>query len=105
MPHHQTHLPDRPPELFDWVAEWGELGAFTAPGGPDSLRLGVVYGRRRQGKSEILQQLCDATGGLYTLALEQHSKPLALQRFTDTLADWADLLADLQFSSWEFSVI
>jgi hypothetical protein len=55
------------------------------------LRLGVLYGRRRQGKSEILQQLCDATGGLYTLALEQHSKPLALHRFADALAGWASL--------------
>jgi hypothetical protein len=73
------HSLSRPPTLFNRVAEWDDLAAFIAPGGPDSLRLGVLYGRRRQGKSEILQQLCDGTGGLYTLALEQHSKPLALQ--------------------------
>ena len=70
----------RPAGLFDRAADWDELAAFAAPGGLDSLRLGVVYGRRRQGKSEILHQLCDATEGLYTLALEQHSKPLALPR-------------------------
>jgi hypothetical protein len=70
----------KPPDLFDRVDEWAELTAFATTGGPDSLRLGIVYGRRRQGKSAILQQLCDATGGFYTLALEQHAKPLALQR-------------------------
>jgi hypothetical protein len=91
----------RPPGLFDRVAEWSDLAGFTAPGGPDSLRLGVLYGRRRQGKSEILQQLCDATSGLYTLALEQHSKPLALQRFADALAEWAGLPAGINFPTWE----
>lgn len=91
----------RPPGLFDRVAEWNDLAAFTAAGGPDSLRLGVVYGRRRQGKSEMLQHMCDATGGLYTLALEQHSKPLALQRFGDALAEWAGLPSGAMFPSWE----
>lgn len=96
-----TALPARPPGLFDRVAEWNDLATFAAPGGPESLRLGVVYGRRRQGKSEILQQLCDATSGLYTLALEQHSKPLALQRFADALAEWVNLPAGIQFPDWE----
>jgi AAA+ ATPase superfamily predicted ATPase len=92
---------DRPPGLFDRHAEWDDLAAFMAPGGPDSLRLGVLYGRRRQGKSEILQQLCDATAGLYTLALEQHSKPLALQRFADAVAEWASLPTGINFPTWE----
>lgn len=91
----------RPSGLFNRVAEWNDLAAFTAPGGPDSLRLGVVYGRRRQGKSEILQHTCDATSGLYTLALEQHSKPLALQRFADALAEWAGLPPGIRLPSWE----
>jgi uncharacterized protein len=95
------HSLPRPVGLFNRVAEWRDLAAFTAPGGPDSLRLGVVYGRRRQGKTEILQQLCDAIGGLYTLALEQHAKPLALQRFADALAEWADLPVGIRFSGWE----
>lgn len=94
-------LPARPPGLFDRAAEWDDLAAFAAPGGPDSLRLGVLYGRRRQGKSEILHQLCDATGGMYTLALEQHSRPLALQRFADALAEWTGLPAGFRFPSWE----
>ncbi|HET9970979.1 MAG TPA: ATP-binding protein [Streptosporangiaceae bacterium] len=96
-----TNLLARPPGLFNRVAEWDDLAGFTAPGGPDSLRLGVLYGRRRQGKSEILQQLCDATDGLYTLALEQRSKPLALQRFADALAEWTSLPTGINFPTWE----
>jgi AAA+ ATPase superfamily predicted ATPase len=96
-----VHSLPRPAGLFNRVAEWDDLAAFTAPGGPDSLRLGVVYGRRRQGKSEILQQLCDATGGLYALALEQRSRPLGLQRFADALAEWAGLPAGINFPTWE----
>ncbi len=52
-------------------------------------------------RSPSREQLCDATDGLYTLALEQHAKPLALQRFADALAGWARLPAGIQFSSWE----
>lgn len=96
-----TDAAPRPTGLFDRVPEWNDLASFVAPGGPDSLRLGVLYGRRRQGKSEILQHLCDATGGLYTLALEQHAKPLALQRFATALAEWAGLPTGIQFPSWE----
>lgn len=95
------HALPRPTGLYDRVAEWEDLAAFTRPGGPDSLRLGVVYGRRRQGKSEILQQLCDAIGGCYTLALKQHSRPLALQRFADALAGWAGLPTGIRFETWE----
>lgn len=91
----------KPRNLYDRSREWAELADFVAPGGPDSLRLGVVYGRRRQGKSEILQRLCEATDGFYTLALEQHAKPLALQRFADGLAEWAGLPPGLSFNSWE----
>lgn len=66
-----AHTLARPPGLFNGVGEWDDLAAFVAPGGPDSLRLDVLYGRRRRGTSEILQRLCDVTGGLYTLAVEQ----------------------------------
>ncbi|NEE01115.1 AAA family ATPase [Phytoactinopolyspora halotolerans] len=90
----------KPQVLFDRDDEWAQLVDFMSPH-VDSLRLGVVYGRRRQGKSEMLQQLCDASGGFYMLALERNSKPLALQRFADELAEWAGLPAGMRFSSWE----
>ncbi|MFF5155040.1 ATP-binding protein [Streptomyces sp. NPDC000348] len=59
----------RPSDMFDREWEWSELTAFaTAEGaGP---RLGVVSGRRRQGKSFLLQALAEATGGFYFAAVE-----------------------------------
>ncbi|WP_248506068.1 ATP-binding protein [Streptomyces sp. D2-8] len=59
----------RPPDMFDREWEWSELTAFaTAEGaGP---RLGVVSGRRRQGKSFLLQALAEATEGFYYAAVE-----------------------------------
>lgn len=90
----------KPRSLFGRDAEWAELASFMAPA-IDSLRLGVVYGRRRQGKSEMLRQLCDAVGGFYSLALEQHAKTFALRRFADGLAEWAGLPTGMGFTTWE----
>jgi len=90
----------KPSMLFDRDVEWVRLTEFMSSE-LDSLRLGVLYGRRRQGKTELVHQLCDASSGFYALALEQHSAALALQRFADGLADWAGLPTGLQFSNWE----
>jgi hypothetical protein len=46
------------------------------------LRIAVVYGRRRQGKSYLLRRLTGAVGGLYHLATEQ-AEPVSLRRFGD----------------------
>jgi AAA+ ATPase superfamily predicted ATPase len=35
------------------------------------LRIAVVYGRRRQGKSYLLRRLTGAVGGLYHLATDE----------------------------------
>ena len=91
----------KPRDVFDRVHEWRELADFatgTAPG----LRIGIVRGRRRHGKSFLLEHLCHATGGVYTLALQQ-SRVMALERFSSEVslalgyqlghfADWASAL-------------
>lgn len=61
----------RPPDMFDreWEWEWSELTAF-ATGEGVGPRLGVVSGRRRQGKSFLLQALADATDGFHHAAVE-----------------------------------
>jgi hypothetical protein len=56
------------------------------------LRIAVVYGRRRQGRSYLLRRLTGAVGGLYHLATEQ-AEPVSLRRFGDSLAAWAGLSA------------
>ena len=47
---------ERPAALFDRVTEWDDLVRFaTEP--TTSFRIGVVSGRRRQGKSFILDEV------------------------------------------------
>jgi len=61
---------ERPPELFDREREWSDLVDFVQQRGP-GMRLALVRGRRRQGKSFLLRRLASATGGFYYQALEQ----------------------------------
>ncbi|MBI3256806.1 MAG: ATP-binding protein, partial [Actinobacteria bacterium] len=49
---------DRPTELFDREAEWSDLVDFAQQGGP-GIRLALVRGRRRQGKSFLLRRLAE----------------------------------------------
>ena len=78
---------DKPTDVFDRDAEWADLAAFALSPLP-GLRIAVVYGRRRQGKSYLLRRLTGAVGGLYHLATEQ-AEPVSLRRFGDSLATWA----------------
>jgi AAA+ ATPase superfamily predicted ATPase len=60
----------RPSTLFDRQFEW-EVLAQHAGGGQEGASLGLVYGRRRQGKTLLLELLCEAAGGLVVTGLEQ----------------------------------
>jgi hypothetical protein len=57
-----------------------------------------VRGRRRHGKSFLLEHLCRAVGGVYTLALQQ-SRAMALDRFADGLAQSLGFRTG-RFGSW-----
>lgn len=74
----------RPENLFDRATEWEDLTGFVSAGGPP-LRLGIVYGRRRFGKSFLLRRLTETTGGLYHLALQEERRS-ALDRFAATVS-------------------
>lgn len=89
----------KPVDVFDRDQEWSELVRFaTVPG--SGLRLGVVYGRRRQGKSFLLRRLATATGGLYHQALEEERRP-ALDRLGADLARHLGLPAGhLHLADW-----
>jgi hypothetical protein len=60
---------DRPAEIFDRSREWAALSAFVTNSAAGAT-LGVVSGRRRQGKTLLLRALCQATGGIYFAADE-----------------------------------
>ncbi len=61
--------PAKPEHVFDRDREWQGLVRFAGTRGSGAT-LGVVSGRRRQGKSYLLQALAEATGGLYFAATE-----------------------------------
>lgn len=90
----------KPVDVFDRDAEWADLADFALSPLP-GLRIAVVYGRRRQGKSYLLRRLADAVGGLYHLATEQ-AELVSLRRFGDSLAIWAGLpTGSFGFDGWE----
>lgn len=89
----------RPDDLFDREREWEDLLDFV--GGSDPVRLGIVHGRRRQGKSWLLRRLVREAGGIYTMAL-QHDRPSALGRFAEDLGRSSDLDGvRFQLDDWE----
>jgi len=94
---------ERPTDVYDRVVEWDDLSRFAARGGP-GLAVGVVYGRRRQGKSYLLRRLAAATGGFYYQALEEEPAP-ALERLASTLGGWLDVPGGrLAFEDWSAAV-
>lgn len=90
----------KPSEVFDRDREWELLASFALD--PRVPRLGIVSGRRRQGKSFLLRRLCaDRTiGGLYVLAQEQ-TRQVALEMFADALARQLGLRGSVRFPAWE----
>ena len=73
----------KPEHVFDREQEWAGLDAFAANPYPGAM-LGVVSGRRRQGKSFLLEALTTATGGLYFPAVEA-TEAVSLRAFTGAL--------------------
>jgi hypothetical protein len=91
----------KPAHLFDRDAEWKGLASFASDS-RDGATLGVVSGRRRQGKSYLLQALADVFDGIYFPALEL-TEAVSLRLFADELIrftgspvpafrDWIDAL-------------
>ncbi|MEU6374657.1 ATP-binding protein [Streptomyces sp. NPDC046909] len=92
----------KPPDMFarDW--EWSELTAFAADGGPEAT-MAVVSGRRRQGKSFLLDSLARAAGGFYFCAYEA-TEAESLRRFGEELGQYAGSVAPMRFDRWEQAV-
>ena len=92
----------RPGDLFDRVDEWADLDGFAAGTRP-GLDIGIVSGRRRQGKSYLLRRLAATHGGIYSLALEEERRP-ALDRFGRGVTAALGLPAELRFEDWTRAV-
>jgi hypothetical protein len=75
---------DKPSWVFDRGYEWDVLANFARSPSPRA-RLGVVSGRRRQGKTFLLRALAQASGAFYYAAAETTA--------TDSLRDLGTAMA------------
>jgi uncharacterized protein len=76
----------KPPHVFDRDREWSGLLSFAASSSPD-VRLGIVSGRRRQGKTYLLDAVVSSVGGFYYSATED-TETDALASLGQALAAW-----------------
>lgn len=88
----------KPAGVFDRDWEWDALARFATDttSGP---MLGIVSGRRRQGKSLLLQELCLATGGFYFAATEATTAD-ALRLLAEDLSQHLHSPAPIAFDTW-----
>jgi len=81
-----TAEPRKPGHIFDRDREWGGLVKFVASPDPD-VRLGIVSGRRRQGKTYLLDAVAAAVDGFFYTATED-TETDALANFGRALGEW-----------------
>jgi len=89
----------KPPDVFDRDHEWQALIEFVGSARPGAM-LGLVYGRRRQGKTFLLESLAAAHQGFYFAALQQ-SGAQNLERLADRYGSFTRSRAGVRFASWE----
>jgi uncharacterized protein len=93
---------DRPGRLFDRNREWALLERFWDLERPGA-RLGIAYGRRRQGKTALLEAFAEVTDGFYWQALEETSA----QNLRDFSAAWNAFRGSnegQEFPSWSSAI-
>lgn len=95
---------ERPAELFDREHEWDDLADFVRSR-VARPQIGIVYGRRRQGKSFILGHLARAVDGLRIQALEE-TKGAALATFYQAVTRWSGQsgIAEGRFRDWPTAI-
>lgn len=88
--------------MFDREWEWSALGRFVGDRSPGAT-LGIVSGRRRQGKSFLLTELCSATGGFYFAATEA-TEGESLRLLAQEVGGHLKVGAPLSFPDWLVAV-
>jgi AAA+ ATPase superfamily predicted ATPase len=92
----------KPDHVFDRAREWDGLAGF-ATGRHAGATLGVVSGRRRQGKSYLLQALAQQLGGLYFAATEA-TEAESLRLFADALVRHTKEPVEIPFRDWNDAI-
>jgi AAA+ ATPase superfamily predicted ATPase len=93
---------NKPAHLFNRDAEWRALTDFVSRR-ERSATLGIVSGRRRQGKSYLLQALSSAMGGLYFSATEE-TAALSLRAFAEAIIQQTGAPIRSPFRDWSEAI-
>lgn len=93
---------EKPKRIFARDEEWDALVEF-AESSADEMRLGLISGRRRQGKTFLLQDLAEATGGFLFVAVEATERD-ALRQYGAALAGFLGVGGQLQFADWDEAI-
>lgn len=93
---------DKPTGMFDRDYEWSELMRFIQHPGKEAT-LGVVSGRRRQGKTFLLDAVCRAAGGFYYAATEA-TEAESIQQFGAALSRHLGEPVPRRFAHWDEAV-
>lgn len=88
----------KPADMFDRDYEWSALHRFVADEQPGAT-LGVVSGRRRQGKTFLLEAVCEAAGGFYFGATEATDAE-SLRRVSAALTEHLRPASPFHFHGW-----
>lgn len=88
----------KPANIFDRDVEWDELVHFAGNQRPGAT-LGVVSGRRRQGKTLLLYELAQATDGFYFGATEA-TEAESLRRLGEVLGRHNDAPGPIHLRDW-----
>ncbi|MCO8271709.1 ATP-binding protein [Actinoplanes sp. TRM 88003] len=93
---------EKPVDIFDRDAEWAELVRYARL--PQrGATLGVVSGRRRQGKTFLLDAVVRAGGGFMFTATES-SEADALRQYGDALGSFLGESTPLRFANWDEAI-
>ncbi|HVA59206.1 MAG TPA: ATP-binding protein [Mycobacteriales bacterium] len=90
---------NKPADVFNRDREWAALDGFVRSPRAGAT-LGLVYGRRRQGKTFLLEALAEAGAGFYCAALQQSSAQ-NLARFAVQYQAFTGIRVPVAFGTWE----
>jgi AAA+ ATPase superfamily predicted ATPase len=92
----------KPADMFDRDEEWVALERFVQSNQRNAT-LGIVSGRRRQGKTFLLDAACRASDGFY-FAAEQAAESEQLQHLGEAVATFLGAPAPLHFADWRQAI-
>ena len=92
----------KPHDMFDRDFEWSELTRFVGDTAQRAT-LGIVSGRRRQGKTFLVDALAvQANGFMFTAA--ETTEADSLHQFGEALASYLDEPVPFRFAGWDEAI-